>query len=80
MDNTITVTVGLPVTVTYDATTDRWSVAVAMEEFGGALEDIVPEFDAVTEDEVATLAENWGAWYLYRPVAGGEVRFVLNES
>lgn len=54
-DRTISVVVGLPVVVTYNATTGRWSVDVDLTELADSLEDVNPEFDGITEDDLAEI-------------------------
>lgn len=74
MDNTHTVVVGLPVAVTYNATTGHWTVDVDLTDFAEAVEDA--SLGAADADAEAVLEAWAGFEYHHRKVAVAPVRFV----
>lgn len=82
-DTTTHAAVGLPVFVTYNATTGHWSLEVDLAEFrtavGECLEDGI--YDGEWADEVATLLEAWdGITEGRKAVAVADIRFVPEED
>jgi hypothetical protein len=71
MDTTHTVIVGLPVAVTYNATTGHWEVDVDLSE----LVDAVNEND--TDADAEAVLEAWAGFeYHHRKVAVAPIRFL----
>lgn len=77
MDNTHTVIVGLPVAVTYNATTGRWTVDVDLTDLAEAVGDA--SLGAADADAEAVI-EAWAGLEQYRKDAVASVRFVLEGA
>lgn len=77
MDNTHTVIVGLPVAVTYNATTGRWEVEVDLADFAESVEEAA---EWAADADADAVLEAWAGLEQYRKVAVAPVRFVLEGA
>lgn len=80
-DTTTTVAAGLPVLVTYNATTGHWSAEVDLSEFATAVDELLEDGVYDNEDgwagEVAALVQAWReVTENLVPVAVADIRFV----
>lgn len=80
MDNDIThtVLVGLPVAVTYNATTGHWTVDVDLADF---VESVEEASDGAADADAEAVLEAWAGFeYHHRKVAVAPIRFLPEEA
>lgn len=76
-DRTISILLGLPVLVTFNTTTGKWSVDVDLTEVSSALREVDPQYSGVDADDLAEFEAGWDGWNDYYVSATADISFSL---